>query len=169
MSPLEALNQKATQKAFGRMVGVTQPAISDYVSRGVLTRGGTYAQWLLEYSSSLRDVAAGRGGEDEQQSLTAARTEESQIKTALMRLDYHEKLNSLVLADACAEVIGEWCVFTNKAIIDEFKKFASELDSKDGIKISADSVKRHAGSVIERIQQYSQKLSKDIVGSGEEV
>lgn len=51
---------KVTQAAFGEMVGISQPAISDLLSRGVLSDGADAEVWLREYCSQLREVAAGR-------------------------------------------------------------------------------------------------------------
>lgn len=42
------------------MVGISQPAVSELLSRGVLTDGATAGVWLREYCANLREVAAGR-------------------------------------------------------------------------------------------------------------
>lgn len=55
------LNEQVSQYRFGEMVGISQPAVSDLVSRGVLQEGGTAGEWLLAYCGRLREVAAGRG------------------------------------------------------------------------------------------------------------
>ena len=51
---------KITQGEFGSRVGISQPAVSDLLTRGVLTNGETAAVWLREYCGQLREVAAGR-------------------------------------------------------------------------------------------------------------
>jgi phage terminase Nu1 subunit (DNA packaging protein) len=57
------LTQPMTQARFGELVGITQPAVSDLVSRGVLAVGAAAGTWLLAYTEHLREMAAGRGGE----------------------------------------------------------------------------------------------------------
>lgn len=57
------LTQPMTQAQFGALVGITQPAVSDLASRGVLTQGSAAGVWLLAYTEHLREMAAGRGGE----------------------------------------------------------------------------------------------------------
>ncbi len=52
----------------------------------------------LAYIARLRETEGGRGG-SQQESLAAAKTEEAQVRTALNRLAYNEKLATLVLAD----------------------------------------------------------------------
>lgn len=50
-----------SQEAFGDLVGITQPAVSDLMKRGVIADGGAAGVWLLAYTKHLRDQAAGRG------------------------------------------------------------------------------------------------------------
>lgn len=57
------LTRPMTQADFGSIVGITQPAVSDLQSRGVLAPGATAGVWLLAYTEHLREMAAGRGGE----------------------------------------------------------------------------------------------------------
>lgn len=54
------LSEKATQQGFGDIIGVGQPAVSEMVSRGILSQDGTYGDWLAEYCTHIRGVAAGR-------------------------------------------------------------------------------------------------------------
>ena len=51
------------QAQFGELVGISQPAVSELVKRGVLTPGACAAVWLLEYCGNLREQAAGRQSE----------------------------------------------------------------------------------------------------------
>lgn len=57
------LGQRMTQAAFGALVGVSQAAVSQLVSRGVLTPEAVGSVWLVEYCSHLREQAAGRAAE----------------------------------------------------------------------------------------------------------
>lgn len=60
MSALD-LTLSMSQEAFGDLVGITQPAVSDLMKRGVIAEGGACRDWLLAYTKHLRDQAAGRG------------------------------------------------------------------------------------------------------------
>jgi len=42
------------------MVGVSQPAVSDLLSRGVLRSGDSAGVWLRAYCAHMREIAAGR-------------------------------------------------------------------------------------------------------------
>ena len=56
----EELDQKASQTVFAKLVGASQPAISERIKKGQLEKDGTYAEWLQVYISGLREEAAGR-------------------------------------------------------------------------------------------------------------
>jgi len=60
-----SLNSKVTQREFGQLVGISQPAVSDLLKREVLFENGTAAEWLKSYCSHLREQAAGRSGTGE--------------------------------------------------------------------------------------------------------
>lgn len=55
-----AFATQLTQAEFGKLVGVSQQAVSEMVARGVLTPNAPADRWLLEYCGNLREVAAGR-------------------------------------------------------------------------------------------------------------
>lgn len=54
------LQARSTQAAFGSLVGISQPAVSDLVSRGILRDGESVGEWLKAYCGNLREQAAGR-------------------------------------------------------------------------------------------------------------
>ncbi len=54
------LTARITQSEFGDLIGISQPAVSDLLSRQVLTEGAAAGRWLREYCGHLREMAAGR-------------------------------------------------------------------------------------------------------------
>ena len=54
------LDEPATQTGFASLVAASQQSISGHVQKGTLVDGGTYRDWLAQYSNHLREVAAGR-------------------------------------------------------------------------------------------------------------
>ena len=54
------LNGKVKQEEFGELVGISQQAVSDLLTRKVLKQGDVCASWLKQYCAHLREVAAGR-------------------------------------------------------------------------------------------------------------
>ena len=59
------LDSRMTQTSFGLLVGISQQAVSDLISRGVLRDGDTPRTWLVAYCEHLRQVAAGRDPDGE--------------------------------------------------------------------------------------------------------
>lgn len=53
-----------TQSEFGELVGISQPAVVGLLQRGVLVDGCSGQDWLIAYCDHLREIAAGRGGEE---------------------------------------------------------------------------------------------------------
>ncbi|MDE1715734.1 terminase small subunit [Chromobacterium amazonense] len=62
---VDALSRVGTQSEFGQLVGISQQAVSELVSRGVLAQGGTLIAWLQSYCANLREQAAGRASNGE--------------------------------------------------------------------------------------------------------
>lgn len=87
------LDQKTTQARFAQLVGITQPAVSGLIARGILKVGDTAGNWLLAYCGSLRETAAGRSqsGEselnlnDERARLAAAQADKVEMENQVMR------------------------------------------------------------------------------------
>lgn len=86
------LGQPCTQADFAQLVGISQPAVSDLLTRGVLGKGQTARTWLLAYTSHLREQAAGRGADGElaanRAALAATTNERQQIKLKRERGEY---------------------------------------------------------------------------------
>lgn len=55
------LDVRCTQAAFGKMVGISQPAVSGLIKKGVLHPEGTALAWLRDYQANLLHQIAYRG------------------------------------------------------------------------------------------------------------
>lgn len=109
------LDEPCKQADFGDLVGISQPAVSDLVSKGVLDNGAPLRQWLLAYCLRLREQAAGRlgseiGGLDLAQERAALAREQRQgiaIKNAVLRGEFADvSLLAEVLA-AASQAVAE--------------------------------------------------------------
>jgi phage terminase Nu1 subunit (DNA packaging protein) len=106
------LSSIATQATLGKIVGISQQTASDLLARGVLTPGATLGQWLIEYCSHLREIAAGRATDGsidlptERARLAKAQREGQEIKNDVARGAYApiEALSD-VLANASQSVV----------------------------------------------------------------
>jgi phage terminase Nu1 subunit (DNA packaging protein) len=50
-----------SQADFASLVGISQPAVSQLLSRGII-KGNSVREWVLDYCTHLREIAAGRAG-----------------------------------------------------------------------------------------------------------
>ena len=74
-------------------MGVTQPAVSGLIARGILHVGDTAGNWLLAYCGHLRETAAGRVQSDgssldlsaERARLAAAQADKVEMENQLLR------------------------------------------------------------------------------------
>jgi phage terminase Nu1 subunit (DNA packaging protein) len=85
-------NSTCTQQEFGDLVGISQPAVSGLLERGVIAPGRTMGEWHSAYISHLREQAAGRGADGElafqRSELARVSRERAEIKLALERKDF---------------------------------------------------------------------------------
>jgi phage terminase Nu1 subunit (DNA packaging protein) len=54
------MNKSHSQKVFAELIGVSEPAVSGMIERGVLSKGQSLGEWLLRYCAHIREQAAGR-------------------------------------------------------------------------------------------------------------
>lgn len=84
-----------TQGRFAELIGISQPAVSDLLKRGVLSRDATATTWLLEYCTNLREQAAGRQA-DGGLNLATERARLSRAQADIAELNLRERRGELV-------------------------------------------------------------------------
>ena len=84
------LERVVTQAEFAALVGITQQAVSDLASRGVLKPNTAGGGWLLAYCQHLREQAAGRAGElaSASAALKRSQREEVELRLAIKRRQF---------------------------------------------------------------------------------
>lgn len=107
------LSEIVTQKQFGELVGISQPAVSDLLQRGVLTEGAICGAWLMSYCGHLRETAAGRAAAGdldlagERAALARAQRERIEMQNAVTRGELAPViLIEEVLTKAASKVAG---------------------------------------------------------------
>jgi len=165
---LDFLEQAPSQAGFAATVGLSQPAVSRIVRKGIVPAGGTFGEWLQAYCSHLREQAAGRAG-DKQVNLTARRAEESEMKTNLLRLEYQQKLGVLILAEMAEDVLRDWAGFANREYGISTENIVAAIESEHGIAIDREQVAKIAGATIERVRTHAEAIGRRLLGNGEPV
>lgn len=114
-----------TQEQFAKLVGITQPAVSQLIRKGVLTRGQSIGRWLQEYISNLREQAAAHKSDEgqdiikERARLAARQSEKLEIETARLR-------GELIPRQAVADILG----FHNSTIRSRLLAIPARLKSQ---------------------------------------
>jgi len=115
------LSALVTQKRFGEIVGISQPAVSDLLTRGVLTDGATLGDWLLDYCRNLREQAAGR-----------AATGDLDLATERARLA-REQADKIAMQNACSRRELTPTVVLEQVLAGAAAKIAGILDAIPGM------------------------------------
>jgi len=160
------IDSQVSASAFGRLVNISQQAVSKHVADGHLRKSGTLAEWLFDYCEHLRVQAAGRGG-DKQADLAAAKTEEAQVKAALGRLAYNEKLGTLVIAEDAAQAVVNWAAYANREIRGAVERLRQALEKEHGISIDASTLSDVVEPAIERIGEFAGDVAEGLTDSSE--
>lgn len=95
------LDRELTQTEFGELVGISQPAVSSLVSRGILKPGRTGGGWLRAYCEHLREEAAGRAGD-----LASASAELKRSQRAMVELQLAEKRKQVLPVGVLSKLLA---------------------------------------------------------------
>lgn len=132
------LDRAWTQGEFGDLVGITQQAVSDLVSREVLQRGATARAWLLAYTEHLRETAAGRDPDGllatERARVAKEQADRLALQNAVTRREYAPVgLLEVVLADVARQIATRL-----DAVVPQLRKRMSDLPAAALAHISAE-------------------------------
>lgn len=155
--------ENPTQVEIAKHLSMSERNLRDVLRRLSLDhRTSTLDEIREEYLRDIRETAAGRGG-DEQQSLTKARTEESEIKAAKLRVEFHREIGSVIYTKDAASVISLWCRQANIDYTQGFNKLVSEIQSRYNLKVDNEMVDEIVKPTTERIKSHAEKLGESLV------
>lgn len=164
VSIINPLDKKATQVDFAELVGISQPAVNKHIGR-CLQKGQTLRVWLHAYCEQLRNEAAGRGGND-QLNLTRARTSESEVKSALNRLEYNQKIGELVSAADAEQAIIEWASYAAREFGNAFSSLVNEIEGTHNLNIDNQRVYEITSSALQRVGAYAETIGERLAPKG---
>lgn len=127
------LSCSSSQAEFGELVGISQQAVSDLVSRGTLTQGESVGNWLHSYCANLREHAAGRiaGGSldlgAERAALARVQRERIEMQNCVTR----RELAPVALLESALATIGRQIAGVLEAIPVNIKRRSNNLTSDD--------------------------------------
>lgn len=163
-------NLPKTQIELAAHIGLeTDRSVRDICTRlGLDSKTISQRDFRLAYIKDQRETAAGRGG-DQQVTLAKARTEESTVKTAKMRLEFLRELGVVISAEDAADVITAWCRQANQDYTQGVTKLVSEIQSRYDITVDNEMVEDIVCPTTDRIKSHAEKLSRSLVESIEHI
>jgi phage terminase Nu1 subunit (DNA packaging protein) len=142
-----------TQAEFAALVGISQPAVSGLLSRGIITEGGTLAEWSAMYCDHLREKAAGRATEGNHD-----------LATERARLAHH---NANIASMEERRRAGELCdmagvVITMARIGSNFRTALERVADKLADRLAVEAEPHACHQIINaELQQTLDQLAKD--------
>lgn len=102
------LSAQLKQVEFGVLVGISQPAVSDLLARGVLAEGESGGAWLKQYCRHLREIAAGRAtsGDFDLATERARLAKEQADKVAMQNAIQRGELAPVAAMEAVLATVG---------------------------------------------------------------
>jgi hypothetical protein len=131
------LDQAPSQQTFATLVGISQQRVSKLIADGVLSRDGSLRDWIAAYCESLRQEAAGRGGDD-QSSLASARAEQARTDAQLKKLQYHREIGNLVPVEELEPLIANWAATARSEVRYAGEKLLAHIRSAHDIEVGDD-------------------------------
>ena len=118
---MPAFDYAVTQQAFAEVVGITQPAVSALVTRGVLVAGETMGVWLRGYTAHLRSQVNTRDPNGtlaaERALLARSQREGQELRNLAARRDYSP-----------AEALHAVLAIASSALYEEMAKLPAQID-----------------------------------------
>lgn len=127
------LDQPATQETFGALVGVTQQAVSDMVTQGVLPRGGKLSEWVAAYCARLREQAAGRAANGDLQlaSERARLASEQADRIAMINAERRRELAPVAVLEVVLARVGRQIAGILEALPIQIKRHSTAITTED--------------------------------------
>jgi phage terminase Nu1 subunit (DNA packaging protein) len=162
MNDLGCFDLIVTQKEFARVVGLSEPVVSDLIGRGVIAKGGTLGTWIKAYIAQLRRVASGRGeGGAAQNDLTLARIRDANAKAFKAEVETSKDLGMLVYRDAVEPALRSWAARGAMALEGAERRIVDGIQSEFGITLEDRHVSDHLHLAQRDIAAYAEEFGAD--------
>jgi hypothetical protein len=157
-------DSKANQTAFAVMVGVSQQAVSQLKSKGVLPEGGTYGDWLISYLERLRAEAAGR---EQDNRLSDVRIRETEMSANLKELEYMKQLGQIILVNDLSPLLNAFIASVQFNVMAAQERIIEAIESKHSISIDDDDIGKPLRAALESVVGGSREFIAHL-SSGDE-
>ncbi|AXK39630.1 terminase small subunit [Crenobacter cavernae] len=128
-----SLSRQGYQAEFGQLVGISQPAVSDLISRGILAQGAYLSDWLLSYCAHIREQAAGRAssGDLDLVQERARLAKEQADKVAMLNARLRRELAPVWVLEIALAGVARQVAGVLEAIPVNLKRNSDTISTKD--------------------------------------
>ncbi len=150
------LDTSVTQEAFGAMVGISQPAVSDLITRGILNKGDSVRTWLLSYCDHMRGVAAGRDpdGEARRAGIETPRDRVFRLQGDDLELERAKKAGRLIEVDQVEPLITAAVIAAREGLLRERRRLAKLLVGMTDLRRAEDIIGQTHEAFLRRLADW---------------
>lgn len=146
-------NEQPTLSEFAEAVGLSVSSAHRHRQSGLLADGATLAEWVRAYCAHLREVASGRGGDD-QGELTRQRARQAAADADLKQLQLRERRREVVdVSDLKASLIA-WIVGIRTAVLDGTAKLVAEIERRHNVQVDPLLVDDSTTATLDAVADY---------------
>ena len=160
------LDVPADQFGLAILVGVERQAIGDMFRRRLLLSGWTYRECLLAICKRQREMAAGRGGE-QQFAVAQAKARESKLKGDLLEFQLAEKGGMVLLADEQEKMVGSMIVAARTELLAMSGKLREQIKREHGVDVPRALIDGYIHSSLEHLATLGDQAASELLASDE--
>ena len=145
------LEKTITQSDFAELVGISQPAINKHLKSGVLRKGGTAKEWLLDYTANLRIESSGRNQDDE---MKAATIREKTASAQLKEVKVKQIEGTLVDMEVLFQEMQPWFSHMKGTLDTASGRIISKISTLYGVEVPKRIIEKEHRESLSKITQF---------------
>jgi hypothetical protein len=102
------ITKPISQVTFAQLVGVGPRTVTQLLARGIIKRGGSGQEWLIDYTRHLREVAGARQTADGKLDLVAERAAYTLEQRKVTEIKRRQMEGALVETAEVRRIMGQW-------------------------------------------------------------
>ncbi|MDX9975360.1 MAG: hypothetical protein RBU21_20405 [FCB group bacterium] len=165
----DRVRKQPTQGEIAAHLDMSERNVRELLGKlGVNHRSSTLDEVRVAYIRYLRELAAGRGGED-QYDLTKQKARQAEADARLKELDYWERVGVLVNVEELEPLLAGFAALGRAEFENALEKIVAAIESKHGVEIEEALIAGPRDDAYRAIAAYPSVLGDDAGGDGEGV
>lgn len=162
-------NEKPTQVEIAAHLDMSERNARDVLQKlGIDNKASTLEEIRTAYIRYLRELAAGRGGED-QYDLTKQKARQAEADANLKELEYWTRLDRFVSVDELEPLLASWAATGRSEVENAIERIVTGIESKYGIEIEREIIDAPLDAAFGAIAAYPGVATSGDDKGGEEM